>query len=182
MRVLAGLLVVAAFAVPSVHAVPASVVDRTLSCTVLQEGAAHHIEFRGSVVTPRASASFQFSPSPLAWDQPAVQPGVDIKTKPGSITWDARHACEPSKRRLPFSIDGLPQRSVVTTHFVGSTVGDCPASTRVHFRARITLHGGEPAHVQVLAVDGRTRRPLGLADWTPQRITLRLARSCHSSP
>ena len=64
-----------------------AVVDRTWSCPVFPEGATHQVGFVGQVDTPRGGASLEFWPTPLAYDEPAVLPGVEVETRPGSITW-----------------------------------------------------------------------------------------------
>lgn len=172
----AALFAAAALAAPSTH-----VVDQTWSCPVLEEGAAHVVGFAGTVATPRAPASFQFWPTPQNFDQPAVQAGVDVQTRPPGITWDPRHVCTRSRAEPALGPHGLPRESVVTTSFVGSQYATCRSETRIVFRARVTLRGSRPTRAQVVALGARSRRPLGYLDWTPARIVSWLDPRCHAS-
>ena len=158
-----------------------TVVDRTMTCPVFPEGAAHQVGFVGSVDTGRG-ATMQFWPTPLAFDEPAVLPGVEVRTKPGSITWDPRQKCAPSHVKLALGPHGLPQESVVTTKWLGTTTAHCRSETQILFRARIASRHGEPAHAQVIAVDARSRKPLGYVDWTPARITSWFDPACEAAP
>ena len=163
-------------------AVHASVVDRTWSCPVFQEGATHQVGFDGMVDTPRGGASLQFWPTPLAYDEPAVLPGLDVKTKPGSITWDPRHRCARSNVRLALGPQGMRKESTVTTRWIGATHAACRSETQILFRARITVAHGEATRAQVIAVDARSRKPLGYVDWTPRTITSWFASTCEAQP
>jgi hypothetical protein len=168
------LLILAAFAVPH------STVDQTWSCPVYREGAGYFTGVVGNVTTPSKAASFQFWPTPLAYDEPAVLPGVEVDTHPGKITWDPRGRCARTTARIPLVPRGLKLANVVTTHFVGSLSATCPAPTRIRFRARIVVTGGEPTRAQVIAVADRTSKPLLYAEWTPARVAVWAGPRCNT--
>jgi hypothetical protein len=163
-------------------AVHGSVIDQTWSCPVFQEGQAHVVGFDGTVDTPRAAANMQFFPTPIAYDEPAVLPGVDVQTKPASVTWDPRHRCTRVHVALALGPHGLPKESVVTTTWIGATRAVCHSATQIVFRARVTLQRGTPARAQVIAVDAGSRKPLGYLDWTPTRITSWFDPKCEAAP
>lgn len=158
-----------------------SVVDETWSCPVFPEGATHQVGFVGSVDVGRG-ATMQFWPTPLAYDEPAVLPGVEVKTRPGSITWDPRKKCARSHVKLSLAPHGLRKESVVTTKWLGTTTAHCASETQILFRARIIVERGEPAHARVIAVDLRSRKPLGYLDWTPTRIASWFGPTCEAQP
>jgi hypothetical protein len=172
--------VVIAFAL-TVALMPATVIDRTLSCQVLQEGQAHMVGVDGSVTTPQTSAYFKFWPTPLGVDQPAVQPGVEVDTQPAKVVWDPRGRCEPSTRRIALTPHRLKQQVVATPHFLGAVAVRCHASaTRVRFRARILELHGKPTRVQLIVVTDQRSKPLLYAEWTPSRVVVRSGSDCES--
>jgi len=166
------LLILAALAAPQ------TTVDRTLSCQVVQEGEAFVFSLQASVTTPRTGAYLKFWPTPLSFDEPAVQPGLDVDTHPGTITWaPPRSRCEPAKT-IPLSHRGLEQDVVVTTHFVGSTYVVCHAAPHIRFRARISVAHGEATHAQLVAVADNPSKPILYTDWTPSRIAVWIRPRC----
>jgi hypothetical protein len=160
------LLILAALAAPH------STVDQTWSCPVLPEGAAHVMEARASVTTPRDSAYLQFWPTERSYFQPAVQAGVEVGTHPGTIAWDPRHVCERSPPPLAFAARGLKQDAVVTTHFVGSVSARCRVPSRIRFRVRVTVVRDEPTSAKLIVVTERRAQPVLYVEWTPTRIAV----------
>ena len=148
-------------------AAPQATVDRTFSCQVVQEGQAFVVNAQSSVTTPRNGAYLKFWPTPLSFDEPAVLPGLEIESRPATISWaPPRSRCAPAAR-IPLSRRGLKQDVVVTTHFVGSTSVTCRAAPRVRFRARIT-----GSHAQLVVVADNASRPILYVDWTPSRTAV----------
>lgn len=163
--------------------VGSSVVDKTLSCPVLKEASAISSAVEATVVTPQAGAHITFWPTPKNWWQPAVQPGVDVQTRPPSISWDGRHVCVPAPHvSLALGPHGLPKDATVTTHWLGREYATCKTSGRVLFRARIALARGVPTGAELYVADARGKAPLLYVDWTPRRITTYASPKCEASP
>jgi hypothetical protein len=147
---------------------PSKAIDRTLSVD-------------GSVATPRSSAHLEFWPTPLSYDQPAVLPGVEVDTQPGTIAWDPRGGCAPSTKGIALTPHRLKQQVVATSDFLGSAAVRCHASaTRVRFRARILESHGQPTPVQLIVVTERKSKPLLYAEWTPARVAVWSGPDCES--
>lgn len=66
----------------------------------------------------------------------------------------------------------------MTTTWLGTTQAACRSETQILFRARMTTQHGEPTHAQVIAVNARSRKPLGYLDWTSTKITSSFGRTC----
>lgn len=160
------LLILAALAAPH------STVDQTWSCPVLETGAAHLVEARASVTTPRDSAYLEFWPTPVSYFQPAVEAGVAIGTHPGKIAWDRRRVCDRSTARPALTARGLKHDTVVTTHFIGSVSARCSVPPRIRFRVRVAVVRGEPTSAKLIVVTERRTRPVLYVEWTPTRIAV----------
>lgn len=189
----AAALVAAASAAGGVMAFGAgtSVVDKTLACPIPDRGGVNVLDFFARIGGRIPGApNGQTSPSatgvvvpggsglPLAGVQTKYV-GDDGKTH--ELPWTVDTTDCKKAAAIPLEPTRLPRLGTLTRP-LAEVVRECWLARSIVARLRVRLTNGHATAAQLAVRGGAKRNPVIYVDWTPTRITVYVAASCHTAP
>lgn len=169
----------------------ASVVDKSLTCPVADRGGVNVLDLFARV-GGRVPGGHKGETSPSGAG--VVEPGgtglplVGVQTK--YVGYDGK------THELPWTVDTTNCRKASTIPLVPASLRrigtltrplaevtrECWLAPSIVTRLRVRLLNGHAAAAQLAVRSGAKRHPVIYVDWTPTRITVYAAPSCHVSP
>lgn len=168
-----------------------SVVDKTLACPVPDRGGVNVLDFFARI-GGRIPGAHNGESDPSATG--VVVPGgsglplAGVQTK--YVGYDGR------THELPWTVDTtdckraaaillaparLPRLGTLTRP-LDEVVRECWLAPSIVTRLRVRLTNGHATAAQLAVRGGAKRHPVIYVDWTPRRITVYVAASCHTAP